>query len=222
MRHLKTSSAMVALLAGVTLSTWANAAFIQTFEGNDCSGVFGQGFENCQIPEDIDPNQSPVIIKFNFNEDGTFGEIEINSLFPTITGSEFDFDFDGGSPPNDGNTGTGAWTYTPGAGDPVITFYVAKGGPNFNLFSNDGDPNSGDYFTPLNPGGNTPGISHLSFYDTGRQVVPEPGLASAVEPFVGRPGRMGPPPYQITTVPPFVSKKPASRRAFCCAALRDI
>ena len=46
-------------------SSIASAAFIQTFAGNDCSGVFGQGFANCKIPANIDPNESPIIIKFN-------------------------------------------------------------------------------------------------------------------------------------------------------------
>lgn len=147
-------------------SSIASADFIQTFAGNDCSGVFGQGFANCKIPANIDPNESPIIIKFDLNTDGTFST-EINSaLFPTIDGSEFDFDFTGSG-------ATGTWTYTPGAGDPLINFFVAKGGPDFNLFSNLGDPNTDDWFTPLNPGGNPAGLSHLSFYDTGG-VVPEP------------------------------------------------
>ena len=147
-------------------SSMASADFIQTFPGNDCSGVFGQGFANCKIPANIDPNESPIIIKFDFGPDGV--TFEINSgLFPTIDGSEFNFDFSG-----DGATGT--WTYTPGAGDPGINFFVAKGGPDFNLFSNLGDPLSDDWFTPNNPGGNPAGLSHLSFYDTGGGQVPEP------------------------------------------------
>ena len=102
--------------------------------------MFGQGFANCKIPANIDPNESPIIIKFDFGPDGV--TFEINSgLFPTIDGSEFSFDFTG-----DGATGT--WTYTPGAGDPGINFFVAKGGPNFNLFSNLGDPLTDDWFTP--------------------------------------------------------------------------
>ena len=93
---------------------------------------------------------------------------EINSgLFPTIDGSEFSFDFTG-----EGATGT--WTYNPGAGDPGINFFVAKGGPGFNLFSNLGDPLTDDWFTPDNPGGNPAGLSHLSFYDTDGNGVPEP------------------------------------------------
>jgi PEP-CTERM motif len=149
-------------------SSMASAAFIETFEGNDCAGVFGQPFAACTIPARIDPNETPIIIKFEFN-DGVPGPIEINSgLFPTIDGSEFSFDFTG-----DGGTGT--WVYNPGAGDPAINFFVAKGGPNFNLFSNLGDPLTDDWFTPTNPNNDQPfGLSHLSFYDEDGGQVPEP------------------------------------------------
>ncbi len=129
--------------------------------------MFGQGFENCKIPAEFDPNESPIIIKFNFDDDVP-GEIEINSLFPSIDGSEFALTGIDGA--------TGTWTYTPGPGDPGINFYVAKGGPDFNLFSNLGDPISDDWFTPTNPNNGQPfGLSHLSFYDTGTPIpVPEP------------------------------------------------
>jgi hypothetical protein len=159
-------------LAVVGLSAFssiASADFIQTFPGNDCAGTFGQPFANCKIPANIDENQSPIIIKFDLNADGTFST-EINSgLFPTIDGSEFSFDFSG-------NAATGTWTYNPGAGDPLINFFTAKGGNFFNLFSNLGDPNSDDWLTPTNPNNQRPfGLSHLAFYDTGGGgQVPEP------------------------------------------------
>ena len=157
----------VLVIAGLSaFSSIASADFIQTFDGNDCSGVFGQGFANCKIPANIDPNQTPIIIKFDFDPQ-TPETIEINSaLFPTIDGSEFDFSGTGSS---------GTWTYTPGAGDPLINYFVAKGGNFFNLFSNLGDPNSDDWITPTNPNNNQPfGLSHLSFYDTNGGIVPEP------------------------------------------------
>ena len=150
-------------------SSIASADFIQTFAGNDCSGVFGQGFANCKIPANIDPNESPIIIKFDYNsETGNFST-EINSaLFPTIDGTEFGFF------PFGGNPSSGIWTYVPGPGDPEINFFVAKGGPNFNLFSNLGDPLTDNWITPTNPNNNQPfGLSHLSFYDT-TNGVPEP------------------------------------------------
>ena len=144
-------------------SSIASADFIATFPGNDCSGTFGQGLENCKIPANIDPNQSPIIIKFNF-DDGVPGEIEINPLFQTISGSEFVLTGTGGA--------SGTWTYTPGPGDPAINFFVAKGGPNFNLFST--NLLTDEWFTPLNPGGNPSNLSHIDFYDTNGNGVPEP------------------------------------------------
>ena len=150
-----------------SLPTVASADFIATIAGNDCSGIFGQGFANCTVPATYDPNESPVIIKFDF--DG--GPTEINAvLFPTIDGSEFGFSSSGS---------TGTWTYTQGVGDPDINFFVAKGGNNFNLFSNLGNPTTDSWSTPLNNGGNQAGLSHLTFYDTGStppQEIPEPGI----------------------------------------------
>jgi hypothetical protein len=143
--------AALGLTIGVAGS--ANAALIATIDGNDCAGVFGKGFENCAIPSNYDPNESPVIIKFDF--EGEVASTEINSaLFPSIDGSEFSFDF-----------GTNTWTYMPGADDPTITFFVAKGGPAFNLFSTGGL--SDMWITPDNPGGQPSGLSHLTFYDHG-------------------------------------------------------
>jgi PEP-CTERM motif len=162
------------VVAGFSVfSSMASADLIGTFTGgrpppNDCSGVFGQGFENCEIPFEFDENQSPIIIKFDYNQTTGLFTTEISGLFPTIDGNEFSFDFTG-----EGATGT--WTYNPGAGDPAINFFVAKGGPGFNLFSNLGDLLTDDWSTPDNPGGNPAGLSHLSFYDTGGGgQVPEP------------------------------------------------
>lgn len=158
-----------AAAALLSLPTVASADFIATIAGNDCAGVFGQPFSNCAIPSQYDPNQSPVIIKFETGDDG-FLTPEINTnLFPSIDGSEFSFS---------GNGAIGTWTYTPGEDDPGINFFVAKGGPNFNLFSNLGAVNTDTWSTPINPNNNQPfGLSHLTFYDTGTvppQEIPEP------------------------------------------------
>lgn len=165
---MKTLIRSLTLAAGLAMAlgaTTANAAtLIATIDGNDCSGVFGAGFGSCVIPAEFDPDESPIIIKFDFGDDGQVSNTEINSaLFPTVDGSEFDFD---------GPTMT--WTYDPGPGDPVITFFVAKGGDAFNLFQAD-DELSDTWFTPLN-NGEPAGLSHLSFYDTdgGDIDVPEP------------------------------------------------
>ena len=149
--------ALVVAAFGAFSST-SSAALIATIDGNDCAGVFGQSFAQCRVPTQYDPNQTPIIIKFDFT--GASLSTEINAaLFPSIDGSEFSFS---------GTGGTGTWTYTPGLNDPAINFFVAKGGPNFNLFSNLGDPNSDNWLTPLNPANEQRfGLSHLSFYDTG-------------------------------------------------------
>lgn len=161
----------------------ASAALVGSIDDNDCPGAFGGSFPECRIP--ADPNDgiedgTPVIIKFNFDDDGNVTDFEINPLFDvlfggTIDGSEFSFDFG-----NDGQTGTGTWSYLQGAGDPEISAYTAKGGrAGFNLFNMVGeDYTDTPFFTPANPNGRPAGLSHLSFYDTdgGQQQVPEPGL----------------------------------------------
>jgi len=148
--------------------------------GNDCSGVFGQGFDNCRIPEVYDPNQSPIIVKFDDDPQSQFpvnAVITVNSLFKTVTGGEFSFSCTG-------DCSTGTWTYTPGAGDPLITFYVAKATANFNLFSaaipGANGVQQGNWFTPVVTDGSA-ALSHLSFYDSGGPIllangeIPEPG-----------------------------------------------
>jgi hypothetical protein len=158
---------LVVVAAFGAFSSVASAAFIATIPGNDCAGVFGQPFDDCKVPAQYDPNETPIIIKFEFNDAGGITATTISSLFPTIDGSEFSFVFGNG-------TSTGTWTYNPGPGDPDINFFVAKGGDFFNLFSNLGDPLSDDWFTPLNPANQQLfNLSHLSFYDTNGRI-PEP------------------------------------------------
>ena len=172
MRHLALQAFTVLALSFAAL-TPARAGYISTFTGNDCAGVFGSGFSACSVPADPAngiPSSSPIIIKFNFGDDGSIGVVEINSaMFPTVDGSEFSFTFDSGG------TGTGTWTYTPGAGDPAILAFVAKGGNAFNLFSTLGLYTDVAYYTPNNASGRPAGLSHMSFYDTGMVKLPEPG-----------------------------------------------
>lgn len=165
-----TSSLFRALLcAGAILACFAPAQaapVVETMSGNDCSGVFGKGFENCRTPG---PAGSAIIIKFDFRSDGRIANVEINSdLFPTVTGREFTFEPRG--------TGIGSWRYDPGPGDPDITAWVAKGGSGFNYFL---DPRndavlSGSYHTPVNSRNNRNfGLSHMSFYGS-QEVTPVP------------------------------------------------
>jgi hypothetical protein len=163
--------AAVAMLLSMGAMAPAHAALIGEYPGNDCAGVFGPNFPNCYTPvvpgTDL-TERSPIIIKFNFNDGGSVGVIEINPLFGSIDGSEFSFTFSG--------DGTGTWTYTPGAGDPAITAFTAKGGDAFNLFSTGGVYTNVAFFTPNNASGSPAGLSHLGFYDTdGDQQLPEPG-----------------------------------------------
>jgi hypothetical protein len=149
MKILKSSLITAGVLAScLTLGaqTSVNAATLEgTFPGNDCDGVYGTS-PNCTAP-----GGSPLIYKFDVdNNEETFGN------FPTIDGTEF-------------NVNNGSWTYTPGPGDPIITNFVVKAGPNFNLYKTEGadlgDPQSDNFSTP---GGQD--LSHITFYDT----VPEP------------------------------------------------
>ena len=86
----------------------ANAATVsREFQGNDCSGYFGTGFDSCTIfvnsmGERIE--LSPVIAKFE--EDLSLDEVN-NTVFPSVDGSEFSF-----SDPVPENV-TGTWNYTP-------------------------------------------------------------------------------------------------------------
>lgn len=105
--------------------------------------MFGQGFADCAIPEMYDTDMSPVIAKFDFSDNGQVSNTEINmALFPSVDGSEWSFD---------GPAMT--WTYNPGPGDPVISFFVAKGGNAFNLFQVLEDELSAEWLTPDNASG---------------------------------------------------------------------
>jgi len=176
LRHTIFSTKVAAIAAVLSLGAIApaNAALIGEYAGNDCAGVFGPNFPNCYapaMPDDGIPERTPIIIKFNFNDDGSFGAIEINPFFGSIDGDEFSFDF------GPGGTGTGTWTYTPGAGDPAITAFTVKGSNSFNLYSTGGDYTDVAYSTPINASGNPAGLSHMGFYDTdgGDLPLPEPG-----------------------------------------------
>jgi len=169
-----TKVAAIAALLSLGAMAPANAALIAEYEGNDCAGVFGPNFPNCYVeamPDQGIPERTPIIIKINFNNDGSRGEVEINPLFASIDGTEFSFTF------GPDGTGTGTWTYTPGAGDPAITAFTAKGSNSFNLFSTGGDYTDVAYSTPINASGNPAGLSHMGFYDSdgGDLPLPEPG-----------------------------------------------
>jgi hypothetical protein len=210
-RHMKTTkyvnkavkaivplSIVAGILALVSPAASATLVMASGFNENDCSGFFGQGFDNCDV------NGSPVIAKFEGNplivdEDEDIGEIN-NTDFPSIDGTEWSFV--GGE-----GDAAGSWIYTPtpGQDDPEIMYWVAKGGMggDFKLFWEvDTDVGMGSGFTCdttdamsaytpacLNealvqtsgiwetPTGQS--LSHLTFYDTGGGgggSAPEPGV----------------------------------------------
>lgn len=177
-------------LSLMCIMPWASAGLITvTFgdddgeSGNDCAGQFGGSFENCAV------NGSPIIAKFEFEEDGSLTDPDpgddpnpqINADFTSVTGAEFSF---GGT-----DETSGTWSYAPEGDDPGVRYWVAKGGPRFNLFfmvdaAFDGvcaeEPLSDDCMDQAlvqeEGSWSTPsqnGLSHLSFYDTERSV-PEP------------------------------------------------
>jgi hypothetical protein len=163
MKTLVRSFVMATGLAMALGATTANAAtLIATLDGNDCAGLFGANFNECAIPSQYDADMSPVIAKFDFNDNGAVTQTSLNTtLFPSLDGTEWSFD---------GPAMT--WTYNPGPGDPTITFFVAKGGNAFNLFLAD-DELSDNWFTPNNPSGGPAGLSHLTFYDTDGDTPPD-------------------------------------------------
>jgi len=165
----------------------ANAATVsREFQGNDCSGYFGTGFDSCTIfvnsmGERIE--LSPVIAKFE--EDLSLDEVN-NTVFPSVDGSEFSF-----SDPVPENV-TGTWNYTPGIDDPGVRYWATKAGDSFLLFweVDDAAVASGgvcdgsdvyvlecldaalvvDTHSWSTPDGQE--LSHITFYDTA--VIPVP------------------------------------------------
>lgn len=164
-------------LAGVALlatAVPANADLVLNFtdpiEGNDCAGDLGNP-PDCVVWRG-ETYASALIAKYDFF-DNSPDEFTPGS-YPTIDGSEFTFT---GTP---GTSGT--FTYTPGTGDPVLKYWSVKAGNQYQIF----------WFTMDNPGGpgsavgvptGTPidwvtdgkaGISHITFYDSDDQQLPEP------------------------------------------------
>jgi len=184
-RFTNLSGALLVAVGGMTMSVGANAGFVATLDGSDCAGVFGQPFDACKIPTQYDPSNSPVIAKYDNDTQGW----EINTAkFPNVTASDFTLTF------TQADGGLGTWTYTPddngaAADDPLVTFYVAKAGNNFNLFGNGVGappnqtgpyPNTNSWSTPLNQQGGNRGLSHITFYDSAVSAVPEPGSLALI------------------------------------------
>lgn len=185
---LRVSAAALGILV---ISAQANAAIVtKDFDGNDCAGYFGQGFDACTIFVDDNGQTielSPVIAKFG--ADLTLSETN-DTVYPSVTGSEFSFS---GNTPPDNKTGT--WTYAPGPDDPGVRYWATKAGSGFKLFWSVDDAEvatggacdvvdvyslacldaamvmtSADWTTPENKE-----LSHITFYDT--EIIPLPAAA---------------------------------------------
>lgn len=161
---LGSTFATAALLAASPAQ--AALVLVGVYGGNDCSGQ--GGFNNCYATQNgvVQGGSvgSPTIYKL-----GSDGEIEIASMWDSITGTEFDI----GYTPN-----TLSFTYTPGAGDPTMHYFSIKQANGYALFY-DATPITSasinlDTYFPRNPG-----WSHITFFDTGLDInpltpVPEP------------------------------------------------
>lgn len=148
----------------------------------------GEGGNYCKNISSCSLNESPAIIKFNFDDktddgDGTGFELDaISSLFPSVTGSEFTFEFESG-----GEITTAGFTYTLGSNDPALTGIVVKGGPG-----NDGGSSArfvfddsiglfGAYTGTFDSSGiGGKGISNVTFFDSDSNVSVIPLPASAL------------------------------------------
>ena len=75
-------------------SDWGNLdpnGWIYIEEKNDCTGFFGDNFSLCDVGNGLTPETeiSPIVAKYETPDDGTANYIEeINSLFPSIDGSD--------------------------------------------------------------------------------------------------------------------------------------
>jgi hypothetical protein len=162
--------AIAAMSAAPALSQTATSQF--TFTGNTCGGA--GGINNCYATTSGtvvqgDPGtagSSPLIARFDANESGSIATTEVSTLFPSVTGTEFNIMYTGGA------TNSLTFGYTPGPNDPAIHYVGIFQANTYDLFYyasgiSSGTFNLSTYFP------NNPGFSHIDFYDTGA-AVPEP------------------------------------------------
>lgn len=154
-------AAMLAIAAPANAVLVLNSSGL--IAGTDCSGDLG-------IPPECYAYDSPLIYKFDFDT----GEEE-SGLFPSISGDEFSF--------TGGGDTTGTFTYTPDdAEDPGIRYWSLKSANAYEIFWFTMGAPSGPGDAVTVPTGvaigwttsNQRGLSHISFYDTDDQQLPEP------------------------------------------------
>lgn len=164
---MKALRLMIAAAGLAFIAGGASAATVASGDGNDCSGVFGTGFDNCVF--DIEGYDTPVIAKIDWNnseEDDQNG-----SLFPSVTGEELAIT------DSDGSDGWYNVTYTPGEDDPAMTIFIVKAANGWTAYDDEVSDTEG-YFT-FSEGVYTlffteSNVSHVTVYDTGTPEVPVP------------------------------------------------
>ena len=169
---------LAALLAtGASAVTYLNTGING---GNICQGSLA----DCSVTIDVGDGETlttPAIAKFEV-DGGMFSLDGTSSLFPSVTGSEFMISL------TDANTAS--FSYMVGANDPALTAIAVKGGSDqnvdgksialYNFFDGDFSYDaatmtySGTFSTEglLNNGEETPGISNVTFFDTGLPDMP--------------------------------------------------
>lgn len=159
MRNLLTVAAAVlsmGVAGGASAATFVSSG---VFSQNEC---VGQGsFANCTL------NGAASVAKFKFDKGVAIGTVLNNTVFPAIDGSEFQVSLD--------NRRSGAWSYTPGNGDPLtITAFVVKTKGKYSVFT--WDPSSGSdlsdiLFNTRDMDRNS--LKYVSFY-SGNNISPVP------------------------------------------------
>jgi len=134
---------------------------------NDCSGFLGR-FPNCSV------NGSPLVAKYEFNNNGqfVFEASDEYHYYLFIDGSEFTFTGTGGS---------GTFTYNPGTDDPGVRYWSVKSANQFEIWWLTNAPAGliDDAIviptgTQINWETNGQDISHITFYNSDDQQLPEP------------------------------------------------
>jgi hypothetical protein len=162
----------IALAAALAFASAAQAAVIYggNFSGTECGGA--GGFANCYASvngtqQGPGAGYSPAIYKQDAGGSEDFGS------FASIDGSEFDVSLNN-------RANTLSFTYTPGASDPEIHYFVIKQANEYALFYDLTSPilsytaNLSSYFP------NNPGFSHITFFDTGASTPNTPNTPTPV------------------------------------------
>ena len=166
---------MAAVAATVSIvGSAASAATVTTFtdgdgSGNDCSGDFGQGFDNCVINYNDGEGtvySTPIIGKLGVGET----KAQYNSLFPSLGDAEEELAHgDGTTTYMDDGFDYFTSTYTLGIDDPAMTLFVVKAGAGYTVY--DSVYAAGDGFFTFDGSIYTmyyteTDMSHVSVYDS--------------------------------------------------------